>query len=146
MTIQTGKAVSILFSLRVDQGDKLIVSHQKKPLNFIVGEKRMILGLDKELIGLKPGDKKQGMITPENGYGYRDEELVLSIKRARLAKHLDIRKGLVLSRRTKSGHVVKGSVSSFDDQTVTVDFNHPLAGETLRFEMEVVDVKDAAHS
>lgn len=142
MTIQFGKAVSILFLLKVDRDDKPIYSYQNEPLNFVVGEKKLILNLDQELIGLSPGDKKQVMITPENGYGYRDEERVMSIKRSKLAEHIKVRKGLVLSRKTKSGRVWKGRVSSFDDETVTVDFNHPLAGETLRFETEIIDVKD----
>ncbi len=143
MTVQFGKAVSILFSLKVDQNNKVIASHQKKPLHFVVGEKRMILGLDRELIGLKLGDKKQVTLTPDNAYGYRDEELVVSINRSKLAEHIKVHKGLVLNRKTKSGKVLKGIVSSFDDESVTVDFNHPLAGQTLRFETEIIDVKDA---
>lgn len=143
MTVQFGKAVSILFSLKVDKDNKLIASQQKKPLHFVVGEKKMILGLDKELIGLKPGDKKQVTLTPDNAYGYRDEELVVSIDRSKLADHINVKKGLVLSRKTKSGKVLKGMVSSYDDQRVTVDFNHPLAGQTLRFDTEIIDVKDA---
>ncbi|MBN1481803.1 hypothetical protein EH223_05630 [candidate division KSB1 bacterium] len=143
MTIQLGKAVSILFSLKVARNDKLIASHQKNPLHFIVGEKKMILGLDNELIGLKPGDKKQVTLTPDNAYGYRDEELVVSIDRSKLAEHINVHKGLVLSRKTKSGRVLKGRVASFDSHVVMVDFNHPLAGQTLRFEAEIIDVKDA---
>jgi len=143
MTIQKGKAVSIFYSLKIDQGDKLIASQKKKPLDFIVGEKKLILGLDKELIGLEPGDKKKVTITPENGFGFRNEELVLSLKRSQISEHIKVREGLVLKRKTKSGKVMKGLVASFNDQTVTVDFNHPLAGETLRFETEIVDVRDA---
>ena len=143
MTVQFGKAVSILFSLKVARNDRLIASHLKKPLHFVVGEKKMILGLDNELIGLKPGDKKQVTLTPDNAYGYRDEGLVVSVDRSKLAEHIKVHKGLVLSRKTKSGKVVKGMVSDFDDQIVTLDFNHPLAGQTLRFETEIIDVKDA---
>jgi len=143
MTVQEGKAVSIFFSLKVDRGNRLIASRLRKPLKFIVGEKKLILGLNKELIGLEPGEKKKIMITPENGYGFRDEDLVLSVKRSKLSEHIKLYEGLILKRKTKSGKVRKGLVSSFNDQTVVVDFNHPLAGETLCFEIEVVDVQDA---
>ena len=145
MTVQKGKAVSIFFSLKVDKSNKLIASRQQKTLDFIVGEKKLILGLDRELIGLEPGDKKKVTITPENGYGFRDEELVLSLNRSQLAEHIKVREGLILKRKTKSGKVVKGLVSSFNDETVMVDFNHPLAGETLQFETEIVDVKDTVN-
>jgi FKBP-type peptidyl-prolyl cis-trans isomerase 2 len=144
MTVQKGKAVSIFFSLKVERDKKLIASRQQKPLNFVVGEKKLMLGLDKELIGLEMGEKKKIKISPENGYGFRKETLVLSVNRSRLPEHIKVREGLTLKRKTKTGKVMKGLVSSFDDQTVIVDFNHPFAGETLLFETEIIDVRDAA--
>jgi FKBP-type peptidyl-prolyl cis-trans isomerase 2 len=144
MTVQLGKAVSIFFSLKVDRGNKLIASRQQKPLKFIIGKKKLILGLDKELIGMESGEKKRIIISPEKGYGFRDEELVLSVNRSKLSEHIKLCQGLVLKRKTQSGKVMKGRVSTFNDQTVVVDFNHPLAGETLYFETEIVDVRDAA--
>jgi FKBP-type peptidyl-prolyl cis-trans isomerase 2 len=143
MTVQNGKAISIFFSLKVDRGNKVIASQRQKPLSFIVGEKKMILGLDQELIGLKTGEKKTVKITPESGYGFRDEKLVVPLDRAKIAKDVHMREGMTLQRKTKSGKVMKGHVTSFNDDTVMVDFNHPLAGETLFFETEIVDVREA---
>lgn len=143
MIVQKGKYVSILFSLRLDRDDKLIASRLKKPLEFLFGQKKLILGLDKELLGLKAGDKKKVKIAPEHGYGFRNEQLVLSLNRSQIADSIRMQEGMILKRKMKSGRLVKGVVKSFDDRTVVVDFNHPLAGETLNFETEIVDIRDA---
>ncbi|MBN1561865.1 peptidylprolyl isomerase [candidate division KSB1 bacterium] len=143
MKVQKGKVISILYSLKLDRGNKLIAARLKKPLQFLVGKKKMILGLDKELLGLETGEKKKIKIAPENGYGLRDEQRVLTLQRSQLAEGVKLHEGMVLQRKTKDGHVRKGVVKSFDEQTVLVDFNHPLAGETLNFETEIVDIRDA---
>ena len=143
MKVQKGKVISILYSLKLDRGDKMIAAQLKKPLEFLVGKKKMILGLDKELLGLETGEKKKIKIAPENGYGLRNEQRVLTLQRSQLADGVDLHEGMVLQRKTKDGHIRKGVVKSFDEQTVLVDFNHPLAGETLSFETEIVDIRDA---
>jgi len=144
MKVQKGKYISIFYSLKLDRTNKLIASRLKKPLQFLVGQKKLILGLDKELLGLEPGEKKRVTIRPENGYGFRDDQLILSIDRSHIADHVKLHKGMILKKKTKDGKVVKGVVKSFDDQSVIVDFNHPLAGETLNFETEILDIRDAA--
>lgn len=143
MKVQKGKIISILYSLKLDRGNKLIAAQLKKPLEFLVGKKKLILGLDKELLGLETGEKKKIKIAPENGYGLRDEKRVVTLQRSQLADGIDLHEGMVLQRKTKDGHIRKGVVKSFDEQTVVVDFNHPLAGETLCFETKVVDIRDA---
>ncbi|MBN1464138.1 peptidylprolyl isomerase [candidate division KSB1 bacterium] len=143
MKVQKGKVISILYSLKLDRTNKLIAAQLKKPLQFLVGKKKLILGLDKELMGLETGEKKKIRIEPEDGFGLRDEHRVLTLQRSQLADGIDLHEGMILQRKTKDGHVKKGVVKSFDEQTVVVDFNHPLAGETLRFETKVVDIRDA---
>lgn len=144
MRVQKGKVISILFSLKIDRDGRIIASRLQKPLEFMVGQQHLILGLDNELLGLQAGDKKRVTITPENAYGYRDEHLVLSLKRSQIPAKIDLHQGTILKRKTKNGKLLKGAVKSFDDQTVVVDFNHPLAGETLNFETEIIAVRDAA--
>ena len=145
MKVQKGKFISILFSLRLDRGDKLIASRLQKPLEFLVGQKKLILGLDKELLGLEVGEKKKVKIAPENGYGLRKEGRVWSLKRSQIPDHIEVHEGKILKRKKKNGEFKKGVVKSFDDQTVVVDFNHPLAGETLNFETEIIDIRDATN-
>jgi FKBP-type peptidyl-prolyl cis-trans isomerase SlyD len=143
MKVQNGKVISIFYSLKLDRGGKLIASQLKKPLQFLVGKKKLIFGLDKELLGLERGEKKKIKIAPEKGYGLRDEHRVVALERSQLADGIKLHKGMVLQRKAKNGKVRKGVVKSFNEQSVIVDFNHPLAGETLNFETEIVDIRDA---
>jgi len=143
MRVQEGKVISILYSLRIARSDKLIASQLHKPLEFLVGQKKLILGLDKELLGLEVGEKRKVKIAPENGYGLRDEKRVRSVKRSKISDRVDMHEGMILKRKKKNGELMRGVVRSFDDQIVVVDCNHSLAGETLHFETEILDVRDA---
>lgn len=143
MIVQEGKVISILYSLRVASNDKLIASHLHKPFEFVVGQEELILGLDKELLGLKVGEKKKVKIAPENGYGLRDEKRVWSVKRSRISDHVDVREGMTLKRKRKNGELMRGVVKSINEQTVVVDGNHSLAGKTLAFESEILAIRDA---
>lgn len=143
MTVQKGKVISITFSLRSDGRDQMIADRSQEPLEFLVGKRKFLLGLDKQLLGLKVGDKKNVTIEPENGYGLRDETQVISLKRSQITRNENLFKGMTVTRKTKSGKLLKGIVKSFDSQTVIVDLNHPLAGETLYFNSEIVKIRDA---
>ena len=143
MVVQEGKVISILYSLRIARSDKLIASRLHKPLEFLVGKEELILGLDKELLGLKVGEKKRVKIAPENGYGLRDEKRIWSVNRSKISEHVDVREGITLKRKAKNGELIKGVVKSFDDKIVVVDCNHSLAGETVAFETEVLAIRDA---
>jgi FKBP-type peptidyl-prolyl cis-trans isomerase SlyD len=143
MTVQNGKVVSILFSLR-KAGDKtLVASRMHKPFEFLYGQKKLILGLDKELLGLKIGEKKTIEIAPENGYGLREEKRILSLKRSQIPEGIKMHEGMTLKRKMKNGKLLKGVVMSFDSQHVVLDLNHPLAGEILKFKTEIVHIRDA---
>jgi FKBP-type peptidyl-prolyl cis-trans isomerase 2 len=143
MVVQKGKVISILFSLRLDKSNRLVASRLKKPLEFLVGKRKLILGLDEQLLGLKVGDKKQVKIEPENGFGLRNEARCLSLKRSQISENTDVHEGMILKSKTKKGKLVKGIIKSFDDKNVVVDLNHPLAGETLCFKTEIVQIRDA---
>ena len=143
MIVQNGKYISILYSLKLERDNTPIVTRLKKPLELLVGTETLILGLDKELLGLKAGEKTQIKITPENGYGLRDEQLVLSLKRSQIGKQVKLQEGMTLKRKTKDG-ILRGVVKSINDQYVVVDLNHPLAGKTLKFEAEVVGIRNAS--
>ena len=143
MIVQNGKYISILYSLKLERDNTPIVTRLKKPLELLVGTETLILGLDKELLGLKAGEKTKIKITPENGYGLRDEQLVLSLKRSQIGKQVKLQEGMTLKRKTKDG-ILRGVVKSINDQDVVVDLNHPLAGKTLKFEAEIVGIRNAS--
>lgn len=139
--ITKGSKVSIHYSLTVE-GQVVDSSVGKQPLTFVHGAGQIIPGLDQELGGLKAGDKKKVVVAPELGYGPRNPE---AIQKVPLTAFQD-------AEKIKAGDVVQGDVqgkkfqamvATVDKDAVTLDLNHPLAGKTLNFEIEVVKVEAA---
>lgn len=110
------------------------------PLTVDVGEGNIVPGLEDALVGMDAGEEKTVEIPPERGYGERTDDRIVEYERAEFEGMLgdtEVAEGLRL--QTQEG--LPGEVTDFDDDTVTVDFNHELAGEELVFEVEVVDVQ-----
>jgi FKBP-type peptidyl-prolyl cis-trans isomerase SlyD len=116
-------------------------SHGSDPLTFLVGHGNMVLGFEQGLLGASVGDEREFTLTPEDAYGKRDEEQVVRIDKAQF-EGMDISVGLTLVAETEGSHSAF-TVMEIGDEDVTVDFNHPLAGETLHFNVEIVEVRDA---
>jgi FKBP-type peptidyl-prolyl cis-trans isomerase 2 len=136
--IENGKKVKIHYTLTVD-GEVVDSSVDKSPLEYEQGSGQIIPGLEKDLLGLKPGDHKQVAVLPENAYGPVNREAILSIPRAELPPG-ELHIGMVLSGQSEDGHPLHGIVKEIDDCCALVDFNHPLAGKMLHFDVEVVEV------
>ena len=123
-------------------GEEFDSSHGSDPLAFLVGHGNMILGFEQELLGASVGDEREFTLMPENAYGMRDEEQVVRIDKAEF-EGMKIAVGMTLVAEIEGDHSAF-SVTEIGDEHVTGDFNHPLAGETLHFNVEVVDVRDAS--
>jgi FKBP-type peptidyl-prolyl cis-trans isomerase SlyD len=136
--IENGKIVKIHYTLTVD-GQVVDSSSGKSPLEYEQGGGQIIPGLERELLGLKPGDHKQVAVLPENGYGPVNREAIIEIPRANLPVG-ELRVGMVLSGQSEDGHPLHGIVKEFDDCCAQVDFNHPLAGKLLYFDVEIIEV------
>ena len=95
-------------------------------------------------MGMTAGDKKNVTVQPEEGYGRSDENLVQEIQRSQIPDSVDLKMGEMLRGQSEDGHVVEGKVVFLDDQTVKIDFNHPLADKVLAFDVEIVSVRDAS--
>jgi FKBP-type peptidyl-prolyl cis-trans isomerase SlyD len=139
--IEKGSKVSIHYTLTVD-GEKVDSSEGMDPLAFVQGAGQIIPGLDEEMIGLKVGDKKSLVIATDKAYGPRNPEAVQKVP-LEAFKEAD---------KLKAGDVVSGSIQDRPFQAVvmenngkevTLDLNHPLAGKTLNFDVEVVSVEAA---
>lgn len=113
-----------------------------EPMPFLVGAGNIIPGLEKELIGLKEGEKKIIEVPRSEAYGDRDEQLVQKVPREYF-KDISLEKGLHLQAQTEDGHVIELIVVDFDENEVTIDMNHPLAGHDLIFEVEILKVREA---
>lgn len=136
-TIQNGSTVSIDYTLTVD-GKVVDSSQGRGPLKYVQGGGQIIPGLEHALAGLAPGDKKQVTVNPEDGYGAVNPEALIKVAKAQVPAEAQV--GQTLRGTNRDGKPFIARVQSIEADMVTLDFNHPLAGKTLRFDISVVDV------
>ena len=115
--------------------------HQE-PIVFLVGANNIIPGLEERMIGMEEGEKKTIEVPSKEAYGEWDENLVQKVPREYF-KDIHLEKGMPIQAQTEDGHILDMVVIDFDDNEVTVDMNHPLAGRDLVFEIEIVQVREA---
>lgn len=135
-----GNTVSIHYTGRLSDGTVFDSSKERDPLEFKLGEGRVIPGFEKAVEGMETGESKTAEISSGEAYGPRKEELVMEIPRDRLPEGMDPDVGDQLQMTTADGQVVPVRVADADDGSVTVDANHPLAGQDLTFDIELVEV------
>ena len=137
--IKKGSNVSIHYTLTVD-GEVMDSSKGSDPLAYVHGEGMLVDGLEEELAGLKKGDKKKVVVVPEKGYGALDPKAFQKLSRNSFPKGMELAVGQMLTANI-GGEDKDVHVSEVTPHEVTLNLNHPLAGKTLNFEVEVVDVK-----
>ena len=137
MKAEQGKRVKVQFVGRLEDGTVFGESPAEKPLEFTVGKDQLIPGFVQAVCGMEPGQKKSVQVEPEDGFGTYDPGKLLNLKREQLAKREPIQAGMKIALEDTAGHQFVGRVDSFTDQSVTLDLNHPLAGERLQFEIQL---------
>ena len=141
--MQIGKetVVTIHYTLTDEKGVVLDSSAGEEPLTFVHGAGTMIPGLEKGLLGSSAGDSLKVSVAPAAGYGVRDEELVQKVPRKNFPVE-DVEVGMHFQTRSPSGPRIV-TVLATDNENITVDANHPLAGTTLNFDVQVLEVRAA---
>ncbi len=134
--------VTLHFAIKLADGQVVDSNFDGKPATFTVGDGNMLQGFEKALFGLKSGDHKVLVITPEHGFGMPNPNNVQRLPR-RQFEGMALEPGLVISFEDPGQGELPGVVESFDDQVVRIDFNHPLAGKTLTFEVSILAVNAA---
>ena len=142
MKIADGKAVQIDYTLRNDKGAVLDSSEGRDPLAYLHGAGNIIPGLEAALAGKEPGDTLAVTIPAAEAYGEREDDLVTTVERALFPDPKQVQLGMRLRVQLEEGTRLATVIAMVGDK-VTLDMNHPLAGETLHFDVEVMDVKDA---
>ena len=141
MTVENGKVVSFHYTLTNAQGDVLDQS-QEHPMPYLHGAGNIIPGLEKELAGKKVGDKLTVNVPAAEAYGEYHEQLVNDVPREAFQGVDQIEPGMQFQANTPEGVQVI-TVKAENGETVTVDANHPLAGQDLNFDVEIVEVREA---
>ena len=141
--MQIGKetVVTIHYTLTDEKGVVLDSSAGEEPLTFVHGAGSMVPGLEKALVGKAAGEELKVSVAPVDGYGVRDEELVQKVPRKNFPVE-DVEVGMHFQTRSPSGPRIV-TVLAADDENITVDANHPLAGTTLNFDVQVLAVRAA---
>lgn len=140
-TIENGHTVSVHYKGSLKDGDVFDTSHGREPLKIQVGAGQLIKGFENALIGMTEGEKKTVTIKPEQGYGLRRDDAEKSFSRDQIpAEMQQVEVGQMVGLQGPQGQQMQAFISKVDEQQITVDLNHPLAGKTLVFDIEVVDV------
>lgn len=132
--------VSLFYTLTVD-GEVFDYTEDEEAIEFLQGYENIIPGLEKELYGMKIGDKKQITVPVEEAYGEYDEEEIRDIPRTEFPADVPLAPGVELELTDNEGDMLYAKVVSLAKDTVKLDFNHPLAGKELQFYIEVVDLR-----
>ena len=134
--------VTLHFAIKLDNGDVVDSTFDKQPATFTVGDGSLLPGFEQALYGLKAGDKRSLPIGPEQGFGQGNPQNIQVMPRAQFAD-MELSEGLLIIFNDAANAELPGVVKAFDANQVTIDFNHPLAGKNLTFDVEIIDVKAA---
>ena len=146
MTIKNGDTVSVLYTGTYDSGEVFDSSeiHNNEPLVFEVGAHQVIAGFENAVIDKEVGDEVTIRLEPKDAYGERDEKAIQKIPREEMGLDVELRVGMQLMFQHQHGdhsHQIPGLITEVTDTEVTIDLNHPLAGETLNFDIELLEVE-----
>jgi FKBP-type peptidyl-prolyl cis-trans isomerase SlyD len=138
MQITKDKVAAIHYTLRDNEGTIIDSSDGREPLNYLHGAGNLIMGMEEGLEGKTKGDKFELKISPDKGYGHKDDALIQKVPRSAFGGQ-EVKKGMQFS--TNQGGVV--TVTDVGLESITVDANHPLAGVELNFAVEIMEVRNA---
>ena len=140
--IGPGKKVSLHFSITLADGQLIDSTRERpEPAEFTVGDGSLLPGFEQAIFGLRAGDRRSVFIDAAHGFGEQNSDNQQVFTRVQFSG-MDLEEGMIISFADKGGEL-PGVVTAFDDDTVTVDFNHPLAGRDLMFEVDIIRVMDA---
>jgi FKBP-type peptidyl-prolyl cis-trans isomerase SlyD len=143
LTVGNEVVVSMHYTLSNSQGDTIDSSVGGKPLGYLHGAGNIIPGLEKALVGKAVGDKLQVTVEPKEGYGEKNPQLMQTLNRSLFQGVATVEVGMKFQAQAPDGTTQHLVVTDVDGEDITIDANHPLAGETLFFDVEIVSVRKA---
>ena len=140
-TIGDNSQVTMHFALRLDDGNEVDNIFGGEPATFVMGDGNVLPGFEMPLRGLEAGAHQTFTIPPEQAFGNPNPVNIQKLERKYFSEDEELSVGLMMTFSDAAGNEVPGMVRSFDDDWVTVDFNHPLSGRTLLFEVHIIAVE-----
>ena len=136
-----GDTVKIHFTGKLQEETVIETSKDRDPLEFKIGDGNVIPGLEQGVIGMAAGDKKTIAISPEDAFGQPQEDLVVDINKSEFPKDVELAAGAYLNIESSDGKEFKAKVVEIMEDTVTLDANHPLAGVTINYDVELMEIR-----
>jgi len=138
--IQPGSRVKIHFTLSLEDGTEALSTLEEEPLECVLGDGTLREGMEMALYGLRAGEEQLITLSPEQGWGSRDPQLIHNLPRSDFPQEMSLQPGLTIAFDSRDGEEMAGTILSLDAQQVEVDFNHPLAGRNVLFWVKVLEV------
>ena len=136
-----GDTVQVHYRGTLDDGTEFDSSAGREPLEFTIGQGQVIPGFEEAIVGMAAGEMKKQRIEAKDAYGEHSDELVFAVSRERVPDGTEVSIGDTLRIGFADGQTAAVQVTDLDDDTITLDANHPLAGEALIFELELVAIQ-----
>jgi peptidylprolyl isomerase len=141
LQVENGNTVSVHYRGTLNDGTEFDSSHGRgEPVTFEVGSGQMISGFDDALPGMEIGETKNITLTPDQAYGDVNPEAIAEVPKSRFPEDFQFRELGIVEAQRSSGEPMVGVINEVKDDTVTIDFNHPMAGKDLNFEIELVSI------
>lgn len=141
LKVADGMVVSLDYTLRLDDGQVVDSSDGREALQFLQGQGQIIPGLEQALYGMEVGEEKDVEVAPEDGYGETDPEAYQMVPHNIFPSDMELSEGMGLRMRDDAGQPLEAYVAEVSQDGVLLDFNHPLAGETLYFHVKIADLR-----
>jgi FKBP-type peptidyl-prolyl cis-trans isomerase SlpA len=138
--IQPGCSVVIKYTLAIENGTVVESTEGTDPMRFTIGDGTLIDGLEAIVTSMQPGERQCVSLDPREAFGFADETNVHLMPRAEFSDDFQLEPGLIIGFTTPAGDEIPGKVMEVLDEQVVMDFNHPLAGHTVTFDVELVSV------
>ncbi len=138
---KNGDTVTVHYTGKLDNGEVFDTSEGKDPIEFELGAGNIIPGFEAAVVGMEEGDTADVRIEPQQAYGDVRDDLVVPVKKDRLPEDMEPEVGHKLQVEVAPGQQRVATITEIGDDEVTIDLNHPLAGEPLNFELELVNIK-----
>lgn len=141
--IAAGSRIRMHFALKLENDQEIDSTFGKTPAEFSLGDGNLLPGFEEFLIGLVTGDRKEFLVPPEKAFGQPNPQNIQRMKRSSFPVDMPVAPGLMVSFADAQNAELPGLICEVEGDWVSVDFNHPLAGKTLKFDVQILEVQDA---
>ncbi len=140
--VKEGDTVKVHYTGTLTDGTVFDTSEEREPLEFTLGQGQLIPGFEKAVVGMNVGDSTEVEISSDDAYGESREDLVISVPKDQLPDDVEPQVGMQLQVNQQDGQPIPVRITDVGEENLTLDANHPLAGQDLKFEIELVEIAD----